>query len=114
MWIFGSTINKVTIYYVIAALAFSGLLAPLVTETKTNSEAFFVILLTLDLFSRTWKMKSKRYFWPQPDKIFSGLFDNLKKALLCWLNPVEGAHILFIPSWCFAFIFIIILRNTVA
>ena len=114
MWIFGPALNKVTIYYVVLALALSGLLKSVITVTNTHSEAFFVILATLDLCYRTWKVISNDYHLFHGDSVSEGVMNNIKRILTPWLNPLEGAHILFIPSWCVSLIFIGILRMVAA
>ncbi len=99
MWVFGPTINKVTIIYVVISLALSGLLKSIITVTNTNSEAFFVILATLDLCYRTWKVIRNDYHLFHGVSVAEGVMNNVKRILAPWINPFEGAHILFIPSW---------------
>lgn len=112
MWIFGQTINKVTIAYVVIAMATSGLLAPIITSTGTRSEAFFIILATLDLLYRSFKLARRKLYKLHGPIIKESLLNKIKKTISPFFHPFEGAHVLFIPSWLLSFAFIYIIKKS--
>jgi hypothetical protein len=111
MWLFGPAINKVTIYYVVFSIAGSGISAPYITETGTDSEAFFLILLALDLVNRIWKILRRKFYAFHGPLLKLSLLDQIKKLFAPLFNPLEGAHVLFVPSWCVSILFIFIIRQ---
>lgn len=114
MWLFGPAINKVTIYYVVFSIAASGILAPYITRTGTDSEAFFLILLFLDLANRLWKILRRKFYAFHGPIMKLSLIDQTKKIFAPLFNPLEGAHVLFVPSWCVSILFIMIIRQVMA
>ena len=111
MRIFGQTINKVTITYVVISIATSGILSPIITLTKTRSEAFFIVLATLDFSYRLFKIIRRSFYKFHGPVIKQSNIIKFKTFISPLFHPLEGAHVIFIPSWILSTLFIYIIRN---